>query len=60
MNTTYSAILPTDRPKSPETDERIVVMLDQLEMLGKCSVIYEISRIEMVLSNVFEDNRLAS
>lgn len=35
------------------TEESIVLRLDQLESLGKCSVIYEIARIDTLLGQVF-------
>lgn len=34
-------------------DESIVLRLDQLETPGKCSVIYEIARIDTLLGQVF-------
>ncbi len=34
-------------------DESIVLQLDQLETPGKCSVIYEIARIDTLLGQVF-------
>jgi len=35
------------------TEENVVLRLDQLESLGKCSVIYEIARIDTLLGQVF-------
>jgi len=34
-------------------DESVVLRLDQLESSGKCSVIYEIARIDTLLGQVF-------
>jgi hypothetical protein len=34
-------------------DESVVLRLDQLETPGKCSVIYEIARIDTLLGQVF-------
>jgi hypothetical protein len=42
-----------DKVLSFGTEESIVLRLDQLESLGKCSVIYEIARIDTLLGQVF-------
>jgi hypothetical protein len=34
-------------------DESVVLRLDQLETPGKCSVIYEIARIDTLLGQIF-------
>ena len=47
------AQVPHDNISPMFLDESVVLRLDQLETPGKCSVVYEIARIDALLGQVF-------
>lgn len=53
MNQARNVQEPQNNTFSFDHDDSVVLRLDQLETPGKCSVIYEIARIDTLLGQVF-------
>jgi hypothetical protein len=43
----------TQNPMAPHSEQLVMRNLDQLEVLGRYSVIYEIARIDTMLNHIF-------